>query len=687
MRTLQGLSFTGELYPVNPRYEEVLGLRCYASLTDLPEVPDAVFIGLSATACADVLRTAGECGIGGAVIHAAGFADAGPRGASRQRELVEIAERYDIALCGPNNMGVLNVLDRSGLWTLPSASLVPGPVAIISQSGSAAIALTQDPHRTGLAYVLTAGNEAVLDATDYLEFVIADARVRIVLMFIESIRSPQRFAACAHRAAALGKRILAIKVGRSASAQALVRSHTNSIAGDDETYDAFLHQCGVIRVRDFDELLELAGLFAVYPDPPPTPGAVAVMTSGGEAALVADLAASARLQLPELPTASRRRLQLALGTFSLPLNPLDAWGSGWNAERFRDAMSELATGTRIRTIIAVMDAPGSGGGDAHITREVARIFAELRELTGRHFVIVNTTAASGTDPELTDLASELAIPCLSGLTVGLAVIARWAAHRTRGIEPPVRGSSRRPRGFQALADRLGRGELAPEVGAELLRAAGVPMTPVLAVRSGREATRTADRLGYPVVLKGQGDGILHKHALGLVAVGLHDAAAVRSAFSRLEARLASVGAHRPTITMQALEHGAELFIGVRNDRHFGPVTVVGLGGTDVESSRRVAIHVGHLDRRAARGFLLESPAGALLEPSGGAARYDVGAAVGALTQLSSLTGALQETVDSIEINPLMVREQGQGVAGVDLVVVRRTVEPEERSETGEIKFE
>jgi acetyltransferase len=555
-------------------------------------------------------------------------------------------------------------------------------VAIISQSGSAAIALTQDPHRTGLAYVVTAGNEAVLNATDYLEFVIADPRVRIVLMFIETIRSPQRFAACAHRAAALGKRILAIKVGRSTSGQALVRSHTNSIAGDDETYDAFLHQCGVIRVGDFDELLELAALFAVYPDPPPTPGAAAVMTSGGEAALVADLAASARLQLPELPIAGRRRLQKALRTFSLPRNPLDAWGNGWNAERFREGMSQIATRTRISTIIAVMDAPGSGAGDAHITREVVRIFAQLREHTGRHFVIVNTTAASGTDPELADLASELAIPCLSGLTVGLAMIARWAAHRPSGVQPGVRNRIRRPRGLQALRDRLEGGQLAPDVGAELLRTAGVPMTPVVVAHSSREAARAADRLGYPVVMKGHGDGIVHKHALGLVAVGLHDAAAVRSAFSRLTARLGSVGAQRPAITVEALEHGVELFIGVRNDPDFGPVTVVGLGGTDVEAGRRVAIHVGELDRRAARAFLLESPAGALLRPSNRATRYDIGAAVRALTKLSSLTGALQDIVDSIEINPLMVREPGRGVAGADLVVVPRPVEPEESGGSG-----
>ena len=237
------------------------------------------------------------------------------------------------------------------------------------------------------------------------------------------------------------------------SAQALIRSHTNSIAGDDETYDAFLDQCGVIRVPDFDDLLELAALYAAYPDPPPAPGAVVMTTSGGEAALVADLAASGGLELPPLPARTRRRLQQTLGTFSLPHNPLDAWGSGWDTERFRTAMTEIATATGIPTIIAGLDAPASGGGDAHIAREVVRIFADLRALTGRYFVILNTTAASGTDPGVAELATQLGIPCVSGLTGGPGDDrALGQASADAGLDTAPRRSARRGR-HAARSDR------------------------------------------------------------------------------------------------------------------------------------------------------------------------------------------------------------------------------------------
>ncbi len=248
IRTLERVGFDGRLYPVNPHRDAVLGHRCYPSLADIPETPDAAFIGLGAVASVAALAEAGALGIDAAAIHAGGFADAGVDGARLQRELVQIATRYEIAVSGPNNMGVLNVLDRTGLWPM-DFPLTPGPIAIISQSGSAAIALTVDPKRLGLSYVITAGNEAVIDVARYLEVVVSDPRVRVVMLFLESIRSPDRFAAAARIAADRGIRIVAIKVGRSDSGQDLVRSHTASIAGSDESYGAFLEQCGVLRVR------------------------------------------------------------------------------------------------------------------------------------------------------------------------------------------------------------------------------------------------------------------------------------------------------------------------------------------------------------------------------------------------------------------------------------------------------
>ncbi len=671
IRALHELGFDGRLYPVNPRHEEVLGHRCYRSLAELPEVPDAAFIGLPAGPSVEALQQAGAQGIGAAVIHAAGFADAGAAGRSLQEELVRIARRHQIVVSGPNNMGVLDVLDRSGMWTLPFDPL-PGPVAIISQSGSAAIALTEDPKRLGLAYVITAGNEAVVEVSDYLDYAVSDERVKVILMFLESIRSPAKFAGAAHRAAERGQRIIAIKVGRSQAAQAVVRDHTSAIAGSDETYDAFLRQCGVIRATDFDEMLELATLFAASPDPPASRCVVALTMSGGEAALTADLAADAAQPLLTLPRATRRALRQVLGTLSLPSNPIDAWGLGWDEARFRAAVTQLASDRQPSTIIAVLDAPSSGGGDAQIARAVVRTFAELRAATGKHFIILTTTALSGVDPGTLTLAAEPGVPVLTGLRLGLGAVAKWTGY-TRPAGVRLQGERRRrDAGSRALREALLGGELGPAEGAALLHATGVPMAPLVVVSSASDAARAAARVGYPVVVKGHGQGILHKHAAGLVITGVVDAAGARAAFEALSARLAELGAVRPSVCVQPQKQGLELFVGARNDPDFGPVTAVGTGGTEVESARSVAIHVGPVDRAAARRLLRESPAAPLLRGRSGAAGRSLAAAAAVVARLSSLAAALNDLVDTIEVNPLIVLSDEQGVAGVDLVVVRKS---------------
>ena len=680
MRTLDRVGFTGSVFPVNPRYDEVLGHRCYRSLDDLPEVPDAVFIGLAAAPSLEALRAAGERGVGAAVIHAAGFADAGAAGTRLQRELVRVADSHEIALSGPNNMGLLNVLDGTGMWTLPLDQLIPGPVAVISQSGSAAIALSEDPKRLGLAYIFTAGNEAVLSVTDYLAVAVTDARVEVIVMFLESIRDPGRFANLARQAVASGNRIIAIKVGRSTTAQAAVRSHTDAIAGDDETYAAFLEQCGVVRADDFDELLELAALFAAYPEPPSNSRSVAFTVSGGEAALVADLAAAAGVALPELRMATRRRLQETLGTFALPLNPIDAWGRGWDSDQLRRALEQLTTETEIPSFIAVLDAPASGGGDVHIAREMLPILSQLRQSTGRYFIALNTTAAFGVDRQLADFAAKLGVPCLSGLRGGLAAIRRWA---TYAPPPPLRPRRRRIRRapLAELRAHLERGDLDPGVAPQLLTAVGVPMAPAPVVGSGRAALDAARRIGYPVVMKGHGDGILHKNHLGLVEIGVHGRRAVSRSFARIQRQLAGAGAAGTAVTVSPQERGFELFVGVRNDPQFGPVTILGLGGTDVEALGAVAVHVGDVDPHTARAMLHQIPATAVLRRPRGEPAYDLGATAAAVAALCSVTIALEDMVQSIEVNPLIVRDDGGGVVGVDLVVVRQPV-PSSSGATG-----
>ena len=664
LRTLETVGFSGAIYPVNPRYDQIRGLPCYPSLLDIPGPVDAAFMAVGAEAAVRAVREAAQVGIRAVEVHAAGFADGGPHGRKLQAELAGIAAEHGIAVCGPNNMGLVNLLDRTGLWPLPPENVGPGPVAIIAQSGSASMVLGEDPNRLGVAYIVTTGNEATLTVSDFLDYVVRDDRVRIVLLFVEAIRDPERFAAVAHEAAARGKTLLGVKVGRSQVAQRAIAAHTDAVANDDRVVDAFLRSCGVVRVRDFDELLETAQLFRAYPIPPRRPGTVVLTMSGGEAALAGDLSAAVGITLAPIRHETRKGLAQDLAAFSLPTNPLDAWGAGWDLERFTLAVERLLREPAVATIVAALDAPASGGCDTHIAVDIADLFARLAPGTDTRFVIVNNSAVFGHAAELTEVCERLGIPCLAGLGPGLAAVAHWESHESPGArtETPQRLAAR------PLRARVARGELDAAGIACLLESAGIAMVESHLVSSAAEAVRVAERLGYPVVLKGQARNVIHKTDAGLVRLGRGDRTG-RAAYAELSARLEKLGAEEPAVTVEPLERGLELVVGARRDPQFGLVTVVGLGGIHVELMAEVSIRVGRVDRTTARAMLAGTLAGRLLDGVRGGPPLDAGAAAHAVAALSGLAASLGDALQSIEVNPLLVRERGQGVVGVDAVLV------------------
>jgi acyl-CoA synthetase (NDP forming) len=316
VRNLQAIGYGGSIYPINPRYPEIRGLTCYPSLEALPEPVDAVFIALPAALGPGVLLEAARLGARAAYINASGYADGDIAGKALQAEVQQIAQDHGMAICGPNNTGIVNLHDRVAMSTGLPMDQAAGPVAIITQSGSASLVLSEDTRGLGLGYVITAGNEAVVTASDYLDYVVSDERIRMVLLFLETIRDPDRFAHAAAEARRSGKRILTVKVGRSDVGKAAVMAHTGSLAGDDETYNAFFRKHGIVRVGDFDELIETAVLFKAYPEPPVKPHVVPITLSGGEAALVADLAAAANVSTPQFTGATLERIKAALPPFS-----------------------------------------------------------------------------------------------------------------------------------------------------------------------------------------------------------------------------------------------------------------------------------------------------------------------------------------------------------------------------------
>ena len=247
MNNIRKMGFAGPLYAVNPRYETIGELKCYPALSALPEPVDAAFLAVPSSGGPDLVEEAGRCGIRALFINANGYADGGADGVALQRRVEATAAKYGIAICGPNNLGMMNVHDRVAMWS-PRYMKVPesGSLGVISQSGSIALILSEDERDLGFAYLITAGNEAVLNIADYLAELAVDDRVEVILLFSETIRDPQKFQAAALKARERGKRIIALKLGSSSEGRALVQAHTGSLAGEDRLYDAYL---GLVRLN------------------------------------------------------------------------------------------------------------------------------------------------------------------------------------------------------------------------------------------------------------------------------------------------------------------------------------------------------------------------------------------------------------------------------------------------------
>lgn len=651
VKNLQLMGYEGTILPVNPRYEEIMGLACYPSLAALPELPDAAFLAVPAGAGPDLVEEAARLGIKALFLNANGYADGDADGVALQRRVEAIAAAEGLAISGPNNIGLVNVHDRAAIWTPRYMSRIePGPVAVISQSGSIALILSEDERRLGLAYVITAGNEAVVGVAEYLEAIATDPRVSVVLLFLETIRNPARFAQAARVAAAAGKRIVAIKLGSSEGGRAAVQAHTGSLAGDDKLYDAYFAALGIIRVRELDEMLEAATLLCANSAPPPTMDTVVVTLSGGEAALFADLAASMGLPFPSLAPETLAALRPAFPPYSRIGNPLDGWGLGFNAERFRLQMEALAADPSIGIIGVSVDAPGQGGGDVPYAVIMAEICGAIE--TDKRFCFINNTSGTGVNAEVRAVLDAAGIAYLSGMRPALAAI---RALRTA----PAREIAAAPSLPDLPADEPGRFRFLTE--------AGVPMVPAEAAADADQAAALAAQFGYPVVLKGIAPSLPHKTELGLVKLALADEAAVRAAFAELESTLAAneAGPDAIVVVQAMAKAGVELILGVRNEPGFGSFVLAGPGGILVEVMAQSSLRMGPVDVVEARAMLEETVAATLLAGVRGKGPFDLEGAARAIARLSAIGAALSDRFAAIEINPLIVTPDG--VAGVDVL--------------------
>ena len=650
------IGFEGEIWPVNPRRQEIQGLTCYPSVEALPGVPDAAFVGVPREATVEVVGELAARGVAGAVCYAAGFAERGPEGAALQERL--IAAAGDMALVGPNCYGLLNYLDGAALWPEGhGGQRRERGVALVMQSGNIALNLTMQERSLPIAYVISAGNQACLGLGDYVEALIDDPRVSAIGLYIEGLTDVPGFARAAARALDKGVPLVALKTGNSEIGARIALSHTSSLAGTESLYDALFERLGVLRVKTLGAFIETLKFFAVAP-PPAGPRLAVTCCSGGEASLAADLAAQLGLELPALSKRQEKELTAVLSDIVTLANPLDyntmVWGDRDGLTR---AFSALVDGAADVAVLLIdypqTETPGYRAWDAATE-------ALIDACAGGPVQPVLLSTLPELLPEgVRESAMARGVVPLQGLDEGLAALAlaaRYGAHRR--VKNDRRGTLLVPDGVPGPAVTLDEADSKARLAAYGLEA------PAGQVVAAEQAPAAAAEIGFPVVVKAVSADLAHKTEAGAVALNLRSAKAVAGAV----AAMAPLGVARFLVERMVTDPVAELIVGIKRDPQFGLVLVIGSGGVLVELIKDSASLLLPCDRAQVRAALESLKGWRLLTGFRGRPEGDSAAVVEAALAVARFAEDHAETLIELDVNPLLVRPRGQGVVVADALI-------------------
>jgi acetyltransferase len=671
--------YRGPIYPINPRADEILGLRCYPHISQAPDPVELAVLIIPATAVSAAIEDCGKRGIKAAVVISGGFREVGPEGAAREREMVAVAARYGMRVMGPNGIGVIDTytpLNTTFVKGMPPR----GDIAFLSQSGALCGGVIDWTVGQGIGFsrFLSLGNEADVNETDVLGFLAEDDKSKVITLYLEDVKGGPAFVD-ALRTAARQKPVIALKTGRTGSGQAATASHTGALAGAHSAFRAACKQAGALEVESIQALFDAALAFAYQPLP--AGNRIAIVTNaGGPAALAADTLETAGLRLARSSDAAQRQLRPVVAADAQLGGPVDLLG-GADERGYRAAMDAVLADPDCDGVLAVLVPQVLVDPVAVVEAFGAAAAAQAEPRKP----VVACLMGHVSLPEALATAHRLRIPAYTFPED--AVMAFGALWQRRGIErrfaaqapvdTPEAERAGRARGRRKAQDIL---TLAHAAGKQALDAAeALPLLEAYGLRAPQsylaldpnDAASFADRVGYPVALKIISPDILHKSDIGGVIVGAQDETAVREGF---EAILARAKAAHPEARIRGIQvqemapGGQEVIIGIKRDPTFGPLVMFGLGGIYVEALADVSFRIAPLTEADAEAMIDEIRSAKLLKGLRGAPPADRAALVDAIVRIGRLAADHEEIVE-LDVNPLLALPSGEGAVAVDARVI------------------
>ena len=658
---MKSQGFQGGLYPINPNRTEIQGLKAYASINDVPEVPDVAIVAVSSEVAAAAIEDLAKKGVKAVVMFTAGFAEMDDAGAVAQAKMVATARSYGMRILGPNCLGVFDA--RRAYYATCSSSFdsgwpVPGRIGIASQSGAYGTHLYTLARNRGIgaSVCVMTGNEGDVTMGECIGWLAENPEVDVIAVYAEGIREAPGLIAALEAARAAKKPVIMQKVGRSELGTKAAKSHTASIAGDDSVTEAVMNEFGVFRARNSEEMLDIAHTATrkIYP----VKNTLGVITvSGGAGVLISDVAESVGLSMPEMPVATQKHLR-DLVPFCAPRNPVDATAQVSNdptlINTFTDAMIKDGG---YSTVLGFFSMTASSRRWP-VIREQLNI---VKDKYPDRLYVLSVIAPQDRRDEL-EADGWVVHEDPTRAVVAIDAMGRFGAGFAKGagapapVVPPVTLPAVTP--TEAEAKRL-------------LGTAGIASAPESECVDATAAVAAADGFGYPVVMKILSPDILHKSEIGGVLLDVADAAGVRDGFATLIARAKAAG---PTARIEGvlvakqLKGGVECILGIHRDPVFGPMAMFGLGGIFVEVLKDVVFHRCPFGPDVAEDMIRSIKGAPLLLGARGRRKVDIKALAETLSRLSAFAVAAGPALQSIDLNPVFAMPEGEGAFAVDAVI-------------------
>ncbi|MEM2739485.1 MAG: acetate--CoA ligase family protein [Candidatus Bathyarchaeia archaeon] len=659
--------FNGEVYPVNPNATEILGLKCYPRVTDVPSDVDIAIISIPAQTVLDVAEECGRKGVEYLVVISAGFKEVGPEGLVREVKLQRICRRYGMRLLGPNCLGFIDTYTPLNA-SFAAAQPLRGYIAFVSQSGALATSILNWARSVGVGFsrFVTLGNRTDIDESDVMESLRMDPNTKVILLYLESVSDGEKFRKIARMVSTV-KPVIVVKAGASQHGAVAASLHTGSIAGSDSAYEAVFKQCGVIRARSLEELFHAARLFTSQPIPEGY-STVIVTNAGGPGILATDACERYGVELKNIPIELARELRAKLPPAASLHNPIDILGDA-DAERYRITIESILAKGDVDALLIILTPQAMSQ-----PRETAEVLAELRarypdkvmlasfiggdEMSEARAILRKSGIVDFDFPD--DAASSLSI--LFGYKRSIERLS--SISEARKLEDVDR---------EFVETLLSRFKLERKVNLlgyeafQILSAYNIPTVPCRLARIPEEAIDAAEDIGYPVVVKVSSPEILHKTDVGGVKLNLNSPREVADAFEEV---VSNARRYMPRANIYGVEvskmaaRGVEVIVGMHRDPQFGPLMMFGLGGIYVDFLRDVSFRVAPLSAEEALEMIRETKAYTLLRGVRGGSPSDIESLVDVIVRVAWLSAEFREIAD-MDLNPIFVYEKGKSCIAVD----------------------